>query len=180
MRAFLLVLLCFSASAKPFYKCQRGQVRFTSVKTLETIKASNNNLRGIVDAQNGQFHFVVPIVQFEGFNSPLQKEHFNENYLESDRYPEASFHGHIIESFRWDTPAKLSVRAKGDFTLHGVVQAMLLFAEIQIFSSEEIRVRCKFQLSLLDFGIKIPRMVHKKLAELIEVEVDCRLIKSKS
>lgn len=180
MRTILLLLICISGSAKPFYKCQGGKVRFTSVQTLETIKAVNSQLRGIIDAENGQFHFVVPMAQFEGFNSPLQKEHFNENYIETHRHPDASFRGHIIESLTWETPAKLSVRAKGDFTVHGLTKDMLLLVDVQIISAVEIRIHCKFQLSLNDFGIKIPRMVHKKLAELIEVEVDCSLIKSKT
>jgi polyisoprenoid-binding protein YceI len=117
---------------------------------------------------------------FEGFNSPLQKEHFNENYIESNRFPEAQFIGRVIEQIDWAKPGNYPIRAKGDFMLHGLTKNLIIPSQIQVISEQEIRIKSQFKISLSEFGIKIPRMVHKKLAEMIDVSLDCRLIKTDS
>ena len=83
--------------ADSIFRCDNGKVSFKSDAPLEVIKAKSAKLRGAIDPANQSFAWTVEIKTFEGFNNPLQREHFNENYMESKRYPKASFVGKIIE-----------------------------------------------------------------------------------
>ena len=98
MLLFCMVLL--SAHVQPpvyLFTASKGTIIFWSDAPLELIKASSNQLKGIFNAEQKQFAFTLNVNTFKGFNSPLQQEHFNENYLESTKYPRASFEGKIIE-----------------------------------------------------------------------------------
>ena len=96
--SFLLVL-AFKANAplQQDYKVTNGSISFRSDAPLELIKAQSNELKGLFIPDKKQFAFIINIKSFKGFNSPLQQEHFNENYLESNKFPVASFEGKIIE-----------------------------------------------------------------------------------
>src|SRR5205809_7976282 len=96
--AALTMLLVYSfREPGQIYNLTKGTIAFRSEAPLEVIKASSNELRGIIETQKKQFAFSIKLKSFKGFNSGLQKEHFNENYLESDKYPDATFVGKIIE-----------------------------------------------------------------------------------
>jgi len=176
----LLLLFLYLIPSKEYYKIQESNVRFTSSQTQETIRAYSKALKGVIDENSGHFRFSIAMNTFEGFNSPLQKEHFNENYIESNRFPEAQFIGRVIEQIDWAKPGNYPIRAKGDFMLHGLTKNLIIPSQIQVISEQEIRIKSQFKISLSEFGIKIPRMVHKKLAEMIDVSLDCRLIKTDS
>ena len=114
----LLLLFLYLIPSKEYYKIQESNVRFTSSQTQETIRAYSKALKGVIDKNSGHFRFSIAMNTFEGFNSPLQKEHFNENYIESNRFPEAQFIGRVIEQIDWAKPGNYPIRAKGDFMLH--------------------------------------------------------------
>jgi hypothetical protein len=114
----LVSLLCCSVAWKqlpkgPFYRCSDGKVRFISDAPLEKIEASSERLRGAVDAGANTFAWTVAIRSFKGFNSDLQLEHFNENYMESAKYTDAKFEGKIIEDVDCSKDGVYPVRAKG-------------------------------------------------------------------
>src|SRR5260221_6383640 len=100
MRIFLcwLLLLGFvlDAEAQKNFITSDGEIKFASKAQLEMIKASSNKLHGIIDPATNKFAFLVSIPSFQGFNSELQRKHFNENYLESDKFAMAKFSGKII------------------------------------------------------------------------------------
>lgn len=148
----------------------KGSIDFRSEARLELIKANSNELLGKLDISKKEFAFKVKMRSFNGFNSPLQKEHFNENYLESDRFPDASFSGKIIEDIDLTKEGVYTVRAKGNFTLHGVSQERIIKSEISnkngVFS-----IVSNFTVSLSDHNIAIPKVVHEKLASVIKVFV---------
>jgi YceI-like domain len=153
---------------------QKGRVSVRSDAPLELITASSQQLRGIIDPAKNTFAWSVEVKTFEGFNSPLQREHFNENYLESNKYPKATFSGKIIEKVDFQRDGVYTVRAKGTFTIHGVAQERIIKSQITI-KKGAARIQSAFTVPLADHQIEIPRVVYQKIAEEITVNVDAEL-----
>jgi hypothetical protein len=170
----LLIVLSSYSGENTYYVTNTGKVNFVSEAPLEIIKASSTKLAGILNIGDKEFVFSVPMKSFEGFNSPLQKTHFNENYIESEKYPEAKFKGKIIEDIDFKVPGAYKIRAKGKFTIHGKENPMTIKCDLQI-SKSEIQVISNFSVWLKDHDIEIPTIVNQKLAERIDVAVKCVL-----
>jgi len=151
------------------YTVRSGQIHFTSDAELELIKASSPQVRGLLDPANNQFAFTVEIKTFKGFNSELQREHFNEKYLETDKYPKASFSGKVIEQVDFSKPGVYDVRAKGDLDIHGVKQTRIIKSKLTV-AADGLRIEAKFMVPLADHNIAIPTVVTQKIATEIEVE----------
>lgn len=154
-----------------------GDINFRSDAQQELIKASSHDLRGALDITNKTFTFKVRLSTFSGFNSNLQETHFNENYLQSERYPEATFKGKIIEEVDWNVPAKLTVRAKGILSIHGVDQERIIKGVIVITPDNKVKIESFFSILLTDHNIPIPRIVKEKLSEEINVAIRATLVR---
>ena len=177
-KIWIILFFCFPlfsiAGNDILFRVQQGIVSFSSEAPLELIQAESDKLTGILDISKGQFAFKVPIASFSGFNNPLQREHFNENYMETEAYPDATFTGKIIEDISYAKKAVFSVRAKGKFTLHGITQERIIPAEISI-TRNKIIIRSAFRILLSDYNIKIPRIVTSNLSKEIKVTVSTEL-----
>ncbi len=172
---FALLLLQLKGFAQSqVYNTNNGSITFSSDAPLELIKASSNEMRGKFDITKKLFAFTVKIISFTGFNSPLQKEHFNENYMESVQYPNASFSGKIIEDIDFSKNGTFTVRAKGNLNIHGVVQERIIKSELFI-KDGKISIKSDFTVLLIEHNIPIPKVVHEKLASEIKVEVKADL-----
>jgi len=165
----MLIFLGIQTTAQVF-NVTKGIVNFRSDAPLELIKASSKEMRGKLDAARKVFAFTVKIKSFEGFNSPLQKEHFNENYLESNQYPDAFFTGKIIEDIDFTKDGTYEVRAKGNLSVHGVQQERIIKSTM-IIKDGELKITSSFTVQLSEHNIPIPKVVHEKLASEINVEV---------
>ncbi len=177
--SFISLLLIFSTvsyaqTTKHIYNCSNGVINFLSDAPLELIKASSNELHGKFDVEKKMFAFVIRINSFKGFNSPLQQEHFNENYMESDRYPEASFSGKIIEDIDFTKDGIFTIRAKGNLIIHGIAQERIIKCDI-VIKKAIVSVRSNFSIMLSEHNIPIPKVVHEKLASEIKIEVKADL-----
>ncbi len=171
-----LILLSSNVSAPPMlYSVNSGTITFRSDAPLELIKASSNQLKGIFNAEKKQFAFTLNVNTFKGFNSPLQQEHFNENYLESNKFPRASFDGKIIEDVDLKKNGFYNVRAKGNLTVHGVVQERIIKCELSV-KNNIVSIKSNFTVLLADHNITIPKVVHEKLASEIKIEVKADMI----
>ena len=171
-----LILLSSNVSAPPMlYSVNAGTITFRSDAPLELIKASSNQLKGIFNAEKKQFAFTLNVNTFKGFNSPLQQEHFNENYLESNKFPRASFDGKIIEDVDLKKNGFYNVRAKGNLTVHGVVQERIIKCELSV-KNNIVSIKSNFTVLLADHNITIPKVVHEKLASEIKIEVKADMI----
>lgn len=171
--AACIFLLC-AAAPVTVYKVSKGSIAFNSDAPMELIKASSNELAGLFDASTKKFAFRVKVSSFEGFNTALQREHFNENYMESNRFPFASFEGKVIEDIDYSKPGVYNVRAKGNFTVHGVSQERIIKVEISV-KQQTVSVRSAFTVLLADHNITIPKVVHEKLASEIKVDIKADL-----
>ncbi len=174
----VLLILCIGLfgqdQTKALFRSDDGKVLFTSDAPLEIIKAESNELKGIIDPTKQTFAFQINIKSLKGFNSPLQEEHFYENYLETDKYPNASFSGKIIEKINFDEMGNYSIRAKGDLNIHGVKQERIIKCKFEINESGFI-VTSDFLVHLADHNISIPKLVYQKIAEDIKVELQADL-----
>lgn len=175
--SFLLILVFTSAfipaqdNAPVIFQTTRGEVNFVSEAPLEIIKASSNDLNGLLNTEERTFAFTMKTRSFKGFNSPLQQEHFYENYIESKKYPNARFSGKIIEPIDFTKSGEYAVRAKGILDIHGVEQERVIRVKLKI-NEGEISANSSFEVLLEDHNITIPRMVFQKIAETIDVSVN--------
>lgn len=171
----LCFLMAFTASGQnQIFKTNTGFISFRSDAPLEIIKASSNELKGVIDQNDMTFLFLVSITSFEGFNTELQKEHFYENYLESAKYPKATFTGKIIEFIDLTKPGTYSARAKGQLTIHGQTKERIIKTEL-ISNGNSVIVNAKFRIPLVDHQIEVPRIVNQKIAQEIEITVKATL-----
>lgn len=157
------------------FRCENGKVNFKSDAPLEVIQAKSSKLRGVIDTSKQTFAWTVDIKTFEGFNSPLQREHFNENYMETKKYPKASFAGKIIEKVDFQKNGIYTIRAKGKLNIHGVEQERIIKSQLEV-NGNKLRVLSSFGVPLTDHNITIPKVVYQKIAEEINVTVDAELV----
>lgn len=174
----VLVIILSKFSIAQAYLCKDGYTAFTSEAPLELIKAQTNKTSGGIDATTKSVAFSIVIESFNGFNGGLQKEHFLENYMESDKYKVATFKGKIIEDIDFKKNGVYTVRAKGTFNIHGVEKEKIIKTKITI-KDKELLVETSFEVPLEDHNIKIPKVVNQKIASIIKVDVKVNL-KSKA
>jgi hypothetical protein len=175
---FSLILFTLAASTAmaqdKIYKTAEGKISFVSNAPLEIIAAKSGKMEGIIDAGALTFAFSVVIQTFDGFNNGLQKQHFNENYLETNKYPTATFSGKIIEHIDISKPGTYQVRAKGQLNIHGRSKERILRVDL-ISNGVEIKANASFMVPLIDHQIEVPRIVNQKIAQEIAVTVQATL-----
>lgn len=152
------------------YQTSTGIISFRSDAPLEIITANSKKLEGLIDLYDMSFAFNVKVRTFEGFNNGLQREHFYENYMETDKYETATFSGKIIERTNLQIPGTYTVRAKGQLTIHGHTRERIIKTEI-ISTGSELKAKASFVIPLVDHQIEVPRIVNQKIAQEIQVLV---------
>ncbi|MBY0426539.1 MAG: YceI family protein [Cytophagales bacterium] len=165
---YLLIFISTPTFAQKRLVLEKGDVFFSSEAQLELIKATTKSVKGIIDLSTYQFAIKIPIKSFVGFNSDLQRVHFNENYMESDKYPDATFAGKIIEQIDFLSDGTYEIRAKGDLDIHGVKQNRILKVKVAI-KNGVIAIGTSFKVPLSDHNISIPKIVSEKIATEINV-----------
>ena len=169
----LLASLGFSGHGQDatIYSTQNGKVYFLSDAPLEMISATSRSLIGVLNTEDRRFSFSIPVATFEGFNSSLQQTHFNEDYLETDFYPQATFKGKIIEEVDLAIPGQYRIRTKGILDIHGLANDRIIRCDVSV-EPGRIRVKAEFTVFLDNHNIKIPSIVNQKIAEEIKVEIE--------
>ena len=170
---FLVLLLnFFEASAQAKYFTKTGRVSFYSKSPMENIEAVNNKLMSVWDIENGQIEFAILMKGFE-FEKALMQEHFNENYVESDKFPKATFKG-VVEnskSISETTNNTTNVKVSGNLTLHGVTNPVNTTATI-VVKNGTISASCTFNILLQDYQISIPSIVADKINKKIDISIN--------
>ena len=174
---FILVLWSLCLPAQKFI-VDKGEISFSSNASLEMIKATSDKVSGLIDPSNNQFAFLVNITSFRGFNSELQRQHFNENYMESEKFPKATFSGKIIEQIDFTKDSTYDVRAKGDLDIHGQKQSRIIKSKL-IVKNGQLVIESRFIVPLTDHIITIPKIVSQKIATEIEVHFKSTLLRQK-
>lgn len=156
-------------------RMDRSTVSFVSEAPLETIRAATTKATGLLDREARTFAVQVPVMEFEGFNAPLQREHFNENYLVTRTWPHATFAGRIIETVDLARPGTYDVRAKGMLTIRGEARERIIACRVAVHPLG-VDITSTFDVPVEDHGIRIPRVVQQKIAATVRVAVDLRFI----
>jgi|SRR5690554_1637889 len=176
---YVLVLLLSTqigiCKAQDLFTIKSGKVSFVSNAPLEVIKAENESFQFLIDTSKNEFAVSVPIKEFYGFNSSLQREHFFENYMQTDAFPKATFTGKILDEIAYREGA-FDVMVRGQLTIHGVKKERIIEARCFYESKEKLIVNATFVVPLEDHDIEIPRIVFQKIAEMITVNIHAELI----
>jgi hypothetical protein len=172
---FLLSLaLCFTANAQ-IYKTKKdqGSVHFLSKSPLEDIEATNKNPIIGYNSATGDFQSSVVMTQFK-FKAALMEEHFNENYVESEKYPSATFKGKVNEKVDLSKDGENKVTVTGKMTLHGVTKDMTADGTITK-KGDDVIVHSTFKLKIADYNIKVPSLYVQNIAEVVDVTIHATL-----
>lgn len=162
----------FSPQADTRLKTKTGHVWFSSHAKEENITAHNYQVGSALDTKTGAFAAKMAIKSFE-FQLKEMQAHFNENYMESEKYPEASFVGNLtdINAVNFSKNGSYKVSAAGKLTIHGVTRDVTAPGTITV-RGKETNVKSEFTIALKDYGIAVPSAVTKKIAENIDINVD--------
>ena len=166
-----LVSGILTSNAQPVYSADSAKITFYSFAPVEEITATSVNAESSLNMNDGSVSARVRITSFS-FRKQLMQKHFNEQYMESEKFPYASFNGKLSDELISlpDYPQTLKTRVKGELTLKGVTQK--IDEEVTLArKGENVIGLCTFKVKLSDYNIKVPRMLIKNIAE----EVDVRL-----
>ncbi|TYP99291.1 YceI-like domain-containing protein [Tenacibaculum adriaticum] len=169
MKNLFTILICFlitnNFNAQERYITKHGTISFFSHSPVEDIEAINSQVLSIIDKENGNIAISILMKSFM-FEKSLMQEHFNENYIESDKFPKATFTGKILNINNLEN--KNSVLIEGDMTIHGISNKIEIEADIEI-NKNDISLKGKFPIVVSDYDIKIPSVVKNNIAKTIEV-----------
>ena len=178
-RCFFTMLFFISGVVGLFgqkYYSKVGQVVFTSDASLEKIEGKNTNGLVVLDAATGRLECSVLIKGFQ-FEKALMQDHFNENYMESHKFPKGVFKGTItnMQDIHLKKDGTYTVVVKGDLTLHGVTKPFSPTGKV-IVKGGKITAASSFEIMVSDFNIEIPKVVRDNIAEKVKVTIQADLL----
>jgi hypothetical protein len=173
----LALLLTASAyvQAQDKFFTKSGKIEFFSSAPMEDIEARNKTVTAVLDAKSGALQFSVLMKAFE-FQKALMQEHFNENYVESHKYPKGEFRGTIVNNsdINYSKPGTYPATVKGQLTIHGVTREVVTTGTITV-DGTNLMATSSFRIKLSDYNIKVPSVVKDKLSNNIKITVDTKL-----
>lgn len=164
----ILSILISSESFGQLYVTQSGETNFFSETPVENISAVNKTVGAILNIATNEVAVSMKMSAFD-FPNKLMQEHFNENYMESEKFPTGIFKGKILEPIDYTKNGTYDITAKGQLTLHGVMQARDLKGKLTV-DNQKISLACNFDIKLIDHNIDVPKLVFAKIAEVISVK----------
>lgn len=173
---FLLLGVLSSASAQRYFT-KNGSISFdaTASGSPENITADNRTVTCVIDGSNGNIQFKAAMKAFT-FERALMQEHFNENYVESDKYPDAVFKGAItnISSVNFSQDGSYPATVKGKLTMHGVEKEVETTGKITV-AKGKVTTTASFSALLSDYNVKVPPLVSDKVNKTAKITVNCGL-----
>jgi len=171
---FLFFLNIVLAANAQKYMTKNGFIGFYSHTPMEDIKGDNNQVVGALDISTGEMVFQALIKSFH-FDRALMEEHFNENYMESDKFPKSSFKGKItnLSSVDFSKNGTYSISVEGDLTIHDVTNKISTKGTIEVITGG-INANSKFNIVPEDYKIVIPGVVRDKIDKNLEVTVSMK------
>ena len=166
----LLAWLTVNQAGQDIYTCKNANINLYSSAPIEDIEATATNGVSVFNAGTGELDFSVPIRGFH-FPKALMEEHFNENYMESDKYPKASFKGKMAPLPDLTKDGTYPVTVTGDFEVHGVKQNRTIKGEVKV-AGGVVSMTSEFMVKCADHRIDIPQLVFHNIAESIKVTVN--------
>ncbi len=165
----LLSGLILPAHGQKFWHTSTGQIDFFSKTPVEDIEAHSNACGAMLNTETGQIAFKVPIKSFH-FPNKLMEEHFNENYMESDKLPDATFSGKVEPLVDFSKAGTYPVKASGKIKIHGVEAEREFSGQFTVAADKTATLVCEFNVPLEDHKIERPQLVMVKIADVIAVK----------
>jgi polyisoprenoid-binding protein YceI len=172
MKKYTLLFLILSSlfsKAQPLFMANKGEVSFYSSAPLEDIKAESKQVNGMINTQTGEVAFVIPMRSFH-FAKALMEEHFNEKYIESDKYPQATFKGKINEPIDMNKKGKQRLSVNGVMTIHGQSKNITENGDLEI-GDDKLTLATEFYLAIRDYNITVPTLLIKNIADTVQVRL---------
>ncbi|MEO8147061.1 MAG: YceI family protein [Bacteroidia bacterium] len=171
----MAVTIGSSLNAQSKFFTRNGNISFFSDGSSEKIDAVNHKVSCVIDATTGQIEFGVLMQAFE-FEKALMQEHFNENYVESEKFPKATFKGTIADNniVKYNADGIYKVNVTGKLTLHGVTNDVTSKGTITVKGGKVI-ANAEFKILLEEYKIEIPSLVKDKVAKDVRIVVDIQL-----
>ncbi|MGL1888092.1 MAG: YceI family protein [Reichenbachiella sp.] len=165
----IVVITCGHTMAQPLID-RAGTASFYSEAPMENIEALNTEVLGAVDLEKGTLAVSILMKKFH-FEQSLMEEHFNENYLESEKYPKATFKGTISDfpNFNFSNGGAFEAEVVGEMTIHGVSRPLTTIVKFDA-SDTMLSAMTEFEVSIADHDIEIPKLVIMNIAEVVEVK----------
>lgn len=178
MKKLILLIFLFTQSywgIGQLLRSKESKITFFSEALLENITATSTKAKAVVDIEHKEIAVKINMTSFE-FPNKLMQEHFNENYLESDKYPQATFTGNLTRVLNWSTPFNTTASISGVLTIHGVSKMEIIEGKIiNDPSRNTIIFESSFPITVKDFNIKVPTLVFTKIAEVVNVKIYVKL-----
>ena len=177
IKSLILVLVVgaffsFRSHEGGIYKTNTGNINFFSHTSVEDIEADNHKVKSAFSADNGKIQFSLLVKDFE-FEKALMQEHFNENYMESTKFPKSTFSGTI------DSIAKINLSKNGTYT--SPVSGKLTIKDVTksvktigtfVVNGDKVNAKATFKVNPEDYNVEIPKLVSEKISRDIKVSVD--------
>ncbi len=178
MKKTFLIAAIFAAAvtnAQDKYFTKSGSITFNSKAPLENIEAKNKSVAAVLDTKTGNLQFSVLMKGFE-FEKALMQEHFNENYVESHKFPKADFKGQLVNNseVNYSKDGSYPVKVKGKLTIHGETKEVETTGTVQV-KNGKVAANSAFNVQLTDYKIEIPKLVKDNISNNVKIEVDCTL-----
>ena len=179
MLKLLLWIIAFILSVASFaqekFYTKTGSISFFSKTSLEDIDAHNRSVTCVLDTRTGNVQFSVLMKGFE-FRKALMQEHFNEDYIESDKYPKAEFKGQVSNNSSIDyfKEGVQQAKVKGQLTIHGQTNEIETDGTVSI-KNGRIFITAEFPVTVANYKINIPAFAKNKVAKSINIKVSCIL-----
>ena len=176
MKKLMLCMLMTSFGVLAFgqkYFTKEGDISFYSEAPTEKIEAKNKRAAVVLDAETGAIEIALLIKSFQ-FEKALMQEHFNENYMESDKFPKATFKGKVEDDVDFMKDGSFITKVKGELTIHGVTKPIEADAKFNV-QNGMIHGASSFIVACADYDIKIPSVVADNIAKEIEISIAVEL-----
>ena len=166
------ILLTTTLANAQKFMTKSGTIKFSSETPIEKIEGINRQVNSALDFSTGNFVFKVLIQGFE-FEKALMQEHFNENYMESDKFQNSTFSGKItnLKDVNLAKDGIYKVVVEGDLSIHGVTNKIKANGTLEVKGGKVIG-KSTFNVAPKDYNIKIPSAVIKNISETIQVDVN--------
>lgn len=165
----LLAWLSISRAGQDLYVCKNASITLFSSAPIEDIKAVSSTGASVYNAATGELDFSVAIRSFQ-FEKSLMQEHFNSEYMESDKFPKATFKGKINEAVDATKDGTYPITVTGDLTVHGVTQKRTINGKLNV-KGGVVSMTSMFMVKCADHNVSIPTIVFHHIAESIQVNV---------
>ena len=176
MKKLLLFIIAVSINTVLFsqiYLAKTCAISFYSHSPIEDITAVNKAAKPMLNTATGDVQIKMVMTAFQ-FEKPLMQEHFNEEYIESEKFPNAIYKGKINEKVDFTKDGTTKVTVTGKFTIHGVEKEKTIDGTVTV-KGTEITISSKFSIHVADFNIKVPSLYVTNIAEDVETKLDATL-----